>query len=108
MLFKDALVLPPRSLFRILHHRIAPDRTSNESNSTGQWGTSNRTLNRCLVNLSTTNNDNNTIAADKAVNALLKVIHGIEGDAKKVKIAPCKIKQSNLEVLKYIKGGEYP
>ena len=35
MLFRDAVVLP-LSLFRILYHRIAPDRTSNGSNSTGQ------------------------------------------------------------------------
>ena len=44
----------------------------------------------------------------KGVNALTKVIHGIEGDAYKVKIAPRKSKQHNLEVLKYIKGGKYP
>ena len=44
----------------------------------------------------------------KGVNALTKVIHGIEGDAYKVKIAPRKSKQPNLEVLKYIKGGKYP
>ena len=38
----------------------------------------------------------------------MKVIHGIEGDVNKIKIAPWKIKQPNLEVLKYIKGGKYP
>ena len=38
----------------------------------------------------------------------MKVIHGVEGDSNKVKIAPWKIKQTNLEVLKYIKGGKYP
>ena len=43
----------------------------------------------------------------KAVNALIKVIHGIKGDSNKVKIAPRKSKQPNLEVLKYIKGGKY-
>ena len=40
----------------------------------------------CLVTLSTTMNDNNTIIVGKMVNALRKVIHGIEGDANKVKI----------------------
>ena len=44
----------------------------------------------------------------KAVNALMKVIHIIEGDANQVKISPWKIKQPNLEVMKYIKGGKYP
>ena len=44
----------------------------------------------------------------KAVNALMKVIHEIEGDANKVKIALWKRKQPNLEVLKYIKGEKYP
>ena len=39
---------------------------------------------------------------------MIKVIHGIEGDANKVKISPCKIKQPNLEVLKYTKGSKYP
>ena len=38
----------------------------------------------------------------------MKVIHGIEGYSNKDSIAPCKIKQPNLEVLKYIKGGKYP
>ena len=53
-------------------------------------------------------NDNNAIAVGKAVNVLMKVIHGIEVDANKVKTSPCKIKQPNLEVMKYIKGGKYP
>ena len=44
----------------------------------------------------------------KVVNALAKVIHGIEGDSNKVKTEPWKSKQPNLEVLKYIKGGKYP
>ena len=39
---------------------------------------------------------------------MMKVIHGIEGDAKNVKMSPWKIKQPNLEVLNYIKGGNYP
>ena len=39
----------------------------------------------------------------KAVNALMKVINGIEGSANKVKISPWKSKQPNLLVLKYIK-----
>ena len=38
----------------------------------------------------------------------MKVIHGIEGDANRVKITPWKSKQPNLEVLKYIKCGKYP
>ena len=44
----------------------------------------------------------------KADNLLMKVIHGIEGDDNKFKITPCKIKQPNLEVINYIKGGKYP
>ena len=38
----------------------------------------------------------------------MKVIHGIEGDAKKVKISPWKSKQHNLEFMRYTKGGKYP
>ena len=41
----------------------------------------------------------------KTFNRLMKVIHSIEGDYKKVIIAPWKSKQPNMEVLKYIKGG---
>ena len=48
------------------------------------------------------------IEVSKAVNTLMKVIHGIEEDTNKVKIAAWKIKQPNLEVLNYIKGGKYP
>ena len=44
----------------------------------------------------------------KAVNDLMKVIHGIEGYFNKVKIAQFKIKQPTLEVLKYLRGGKYP
>ena len=51
-------------------------------------------------------NNNNTIAVGEAANALTKGIHGMEGDSNKVKIAPCKIKQPNLEVLKYTKYGK--
>ena len=39
---------------------------------------------------------------------MVKVIHETEGDAKKVKIAPWKMKQPNLDILKYIKRGKYP
>ena len=108
MLFKDAVSLPPHSSFRILSHQIAPDSTSNGSNSTGRQGTSNPTLKRFLFTLSTENDDSNAIAVGKAVNARMKVIYGISGDANKVKIAPWKSKQPNLEVLKYINGGKYP
>ena len=38
----------------------------------------------------------------------MKVIHFIEGDINKVKISPWKINQTNLDILKYIKGGKYP
>ena len=38
----------------------------------------------------------------------MKLIRGIELDANKVKKAPWKIKQPNVEVLNYIKGGKYP
>ena len=44
-------------------------------------------------------NYNNAIAVGKAVNALMKVIHEIEGDSNKFKISPWKSKQPNLEVL---------
>ena len=53
-------------------------------------------------------NNNNAIAVGKAVNALMKVIHYIERDANKVKMAQWKIKQPKLDVLKYIRGGKYP
>ena len=108
VLFKDAVELPPHCLFRILSHRIASDSTLNGSNSTGRQGTINGTLKRCLVTLSIEKKYNNTIKVAKAVNALMKVIHSIEGDANKVKIAPWKTKKPNLEVLKYIKSGKYP
>ena len=62
----------------------------------------------CLVTLPIVNNDKNAIALGKAVNSLMKVIHGIEGDTNKVKIAPCKRKQPNLGIMKYIKSGKYP
>ena len=35
IVFRDAVVLPPHSLFRILSHHIAPDSASNISDSTG-------------------------------------------------------------------------
>ena len=35
-------------------------------------------------------------------------IHSIEGDASKLKIEPQKIKQPDLDVLKYIRVGKYP
>ena len=38
----------------------------------------------------------------------MKVIYGIEGYTNKVKIAPWKRKQPNLEVLNYTKGVKYP
>ena len=38
----------------------------------------------------------------------MKVIHGIEVDAKNDKISQYKINQPNLDVLKYIKGGNNP
>ena len=50
----------------------------------------------CLVILSIVNNNNNLIAVVKAVNALMKVIHGIEVYSNKVIIAPRKSKQPNL------------
>ena len=87
MLFKDAVALLPHSSFHILSYRIVPGSTSNVSNSTGRQGTSNRTLKICLVTLSISKNYNNAIPVGKAVNPLMEVIHGIEGDAKWVKIA---------------------
>ena len=38
----------------------------------------------------------------------MKVIHGIGRYSNKVKIAPRKRKQTNLEVMTYIKDGKYP
>ena len=38
---------------------------------------------------------------------MMKLTHDIEGDANKFKISPCKSKQFNLKVLKYIKDGIY-
>ena len=108
MIFNDAVVIPPHSLFRILSHSISLDSTLNGSNITGWWCTSNHTLKICLVNLSIEKNDNNEIEVSKAVNTLMKVIHGIEGDSNKVKIAPWKNKQPYLDVLKYIKGWKCP
>ena len=49
----------------------------------------------------------NAIALGKAVIALIKVIQGIKGDDNKVKIYPCKRKKTNIDIIKYIKGGEY-
>ena len=108
MLFKDAVSLPPQSSFRILSHQIAPDSTLNSSTSIRQQGTSKLTLKKWLVPLSIANNYSNEIAVEKAINVLMKVIHGIKGHANRVKIDPWKSKQTNLEVLKYIKGGTYP
>ena len=62
----------------------------------------------CIVTLSIANNDNNAITVGKEVNDLMKVIHGSEGYASKVKTAPWRSKQPNMYVLKYIKGGKYP
>ena len=49
MLFKDALALLTHSSFRILSHHVAPDSNLNGYNSTGQQGTSNRTLKDALL-----------------------------------------------------------
>ena len=38
---------------------------------------------------------------------LMEVIHGIEVNSNKVKISPWKIKQDNLDIIKYIKGGKF-
>ena len=108
ILFEDASALPPHSQFRILSHRIAPDSTSNGYSSTGKNGTSNRTLKRCLVTLYIAKNNNIAITVGRAFNLLMKLMHVIEGDSNKVKISPWKIKQPNLEFVKYIKGGKYP
>ena len=53
-------------------------------------------------------NDNNATTVGKAANALMKLIHFIEGYSKKVKIAPWKSKYPNLGFLKYIKGENTP
>ena len=88
VLFKYTVTLTPHSLFCILSHLITPYSASNGSNSTGQQGTINRTLKRFLITISITKNDNTAIAVGKAVNMWMKVIHGIEVDANKVKIFP--------------------
>ena len=51
---------------------------------------------------------NYDILSSLSILSLYDVIYVIEGDSNKVKIAPCKIKQPNLEFLKYIKGGKHP
>ena len=108
MLFKYAVALPPHIPVHTLSLHIEPDCTSNGSNSTYQQGTSNRNFKICHVALSITKNYYNKITLGKAVNALMKVIHVIEVDSKKVKKKPCQSKQPNLEVLKYIKDGKFP
>ena len=100
MLFTDEVALPPHSLFCILSHQIAHDSILNGSNSTGRQGTSNRTLKILLVTLYIAKNNNNPITVGKAVTVLMKVIHGIEGYSNKVKIAPRKSKEPNLEIMK--------
>ena len=108
MVFKDAVTLLPQISFRVLLHHIAPDSILNGSNSTVRQGTSNHTLKIFRVTLYFAKNYSNAITVGKAVNALIKVIHCIEGDANNFEMAPCKSKQPNLEVLNYIKGGKYP
>ena len=49
--------------------------------------------------LSIAKKDNNVIVFVKSVNAFMKLIHFIEGDDDRVKIAPRKIKQPNINVL---------
>ena len=85
MIFKFAVAVPANSLLCILSHRIAPESTLNSSNISGQKGTSNRAFKICLVTLSIVKNNNKSITVGKAVNALMKSIHVIEGDANKVK-----------------------
>ena len=46
-----------------------------------------------LVTLFITKNYNNKIAVGKVVNTLMRIIHKIEVDANKVKMAPWKSKQ---------------
>ena len=106
MVFKDEVALKPHSTFRILKKRIAPNSNSDGSNSDGQQGTCNHTFEIYLVSVSIAKSYNNGITVDKTVNTLMKLIHDIEGYAKKFKIAPQKSKQPNLEVLKYMKGGK--
>ena len=96
MLFEYTVALPPHEMFCTLIHKISPDSTSNGSDSTGRQGTSNRNLKIFLINLSITRNNINKIAVFKAVNKLMKVIQGIEGYTKKVKINPWKSKHPNL------------
>ena len=105
--FKDAVALPQHSLICILSKISTPNNSPNCSNSNSLQGTSNRTFKICLVTLSIPKNNNNAIAVVTAVNVLMKVINGIEIDVNKVTISPLKIKQPNLEVLKYIKDVKY-
>ena len=53
-------------------------------------------------------NDTNAVVVGKVFYGLMKVIHGIEGNAYKVKIIPWKSKKPNLDILKYTKEGKYP
>ena len=77
MIFKDAVVLPPHSLFCILSQQIAPDSTSSRSYATGWQGTINSTFKIFLVAIFILNNDNTAIAVGKAVNGTMKLINGI-------------------------------
>ena len=77
MLFTDAVILLPHIYFHIISHHIALDITLNGYDSTSRCGTSNHTIKICLVNLSIENNDNNSIAVGKEVNALMLVIHAM-------------------------------
>ena len=79
IIFKDSVAILPHSLFCILSHQIAPYSTLNGYNSTVLENTSNCTFKICIVTISIAKNNNNAMAVGKAVNALMKIIHGQQG-----------------------------
>ena len=83
MIFKDKVLLLPHSPFRTLSNRIIQDSYFNGYDIMGSHKSSKRTLKIFLFTLFIAKNDNNSIYVDKEVKTMMKVIHGIEGDANK-------------------------
>ena len=69
MLFKDAVVLPDYSSFRILSHNTVLESIVNGSDRTVRQGTSNHIISKFLVTLSIAKNNYIEIVVGKVVNA---------------------------------------
>ena len=87
MVFKDAVVLQPHILLRILSHRIAPDSSLDGFNIPDRQGTTNHTLNIYLV----TNHDRSVIQQPRPL-----IVYYVSGKQK------CK-KQNHYCILPYSK-----